>query len=144
MATTSRSSVSERAGWFRRGASRGQFSPTTALVTVAMLGIGVSLYAAVLADTGSNHERELAPLSLERVHEHLAPAGIARPTRLDGGTADGPSGYLLNVTLLADGHVWTAGPSPPPSATTATRRVPVRYRTAGYAHPGRLQVAVWR
>lgn len=154
MATTSRSSASERmrstlertqtaAYQPTGGRSRGQTSPATALVAVAMVCLAVSLYATVLGGAEPTTERNVATPTIERVHDVLAPAGVAAPTRLDDAAATAPTGYAVNVTLLADGGRWAVGPEAPRTESRATRRVAVRSERTSVV-PGRLRVAVWR
>lgn len=143
MATASRSSTPEQ--------SRGQASPTTALVAVATIGIGLSLYATVLAGVAPTPHHDVAEPTLERVYNAVTSADVAEPERLDAAAMTGPEGYELQATLRVDGRIWTAGPVPPRSKSdsngarteTATRRVAVR-TGPGSVVAGRLRVVVWR
>lgn len=123
-----------------RSSDRGQVDPLVALVAVAALGLGLSLYAgtvnqAIDTDRGADAERVL-----ETVHDRVAPDGVARPSRLDD--AMGRPGLRVNVTLTTRSHRWTAGPTPPTSADSADRRVSVPL-DPGRVRPGRLRVSVW-
>lgn len=136
MATASPSSESD-------SGLRGQTSPTTALVAVAMVCLGVSLYATVLSSTSVLPDRELATPTLERAHDTLAPAGVVEPTRLRSAMKTGPAGYRLNVSIVATEARWQAGPVPPAATDRASRRVAVRTQYVG-VRPGSLVVQVWR
>lgn len=143
MATVSRSSAPER--------RRGQASPTAALVAVATIGIGLTLYATVLAGVAPSPDHEVAEPTLDRVSDAVTSADVADPERLDAAAAVGPAGYELQVSLRADGRTWTAGAVPPnpngaglhTGTETATRRVAVRTGPGSVA-AGRLRVVVWR
>lgn len=136
MATASRSSAPE-------GDGRGQTSPTVALVAVAMVCLGVSLYASVLSGVDVTPDRNLARPTLERVHDALAPAGVVSPGRLREAADGGPTGYRLNVSVVASGSRWHLGPAMPARADRAARRVAVRTPDDG-VEPGVLRVRVWR
>jgi hypothetical protein len=135
MATVSPSSAPER----------GQASPTAALVAVAAVGFGLSLYATTLAGVAPTVDREIAEPALSRVHDAVAPAGVAVPDRLEAAIDDGPSGWTVRVELRTDAQHWTAGPTPAPNAgaQSAARRVPVRL-APGRVVSGRLRVVVHR
>lgn len=134
MATASPSSAPE---------SRGQLSPTTALVAVAMVGVGLSLYAAVLAGAVPTPDRDVATPTLTRVNDALSPAGVARPDRISDAAGAGPTGYRTRVTLSIEDHRWIVGPLAPQHADRASRRVAVRAEP-GRVRTGTLRVAVWR
>lgn len=134
------------------GRTRGQASPSAALVAVAAIGIGLSLHATVLSGVAPDVGRDIAEPTLERVHDAVVTAGVAAPERLDGATAAGPDGYQLRVRLRVDSVSWTAGPTPPSDVQsgqqksgtrTATRRVAVR-TGPGRVIAGSLRVEVWR
>lgn len=135
MATASRSSAPER----------GQASPTAALVAVAAVGVGLSLYAAVFAGVAPTADREVAEPTLSRVHDVVAPAGVASPDRLEKALDADPDGWTVRVDLRAGSHHWTAGAPPETSAGTQSsgRRVPVRIAT-GRVASGWLRVVVYR
>lgn len=136
MATVSPSSASE-------GDGRGQTSPTTALVAVVMVCLGVSLYATVLSGVSAVPDRNLATPTLERAHDALAPAGVVDPEHLRSVTDAGPNGHRLNVSVVAAGSQWHVGPVAPATADRANRRVAVRTPDDG-VRPGVLYVRVWR
>ncbi|NHX35644.1 MULTISPECIES: DUF7285 family protein [Halolamina] len=135
MATASRSSAPER----------GQASPTAALVAVAAVGLGLSLYATVFAGVAPTADRELAEPTLSRVHDVVAPAGVATAERLDDARAAGPAGWSVRVELRAGSQRWSAGDVPPPGSEfrTAGRHVPVR-TAPGRVRAGWLRVVVHR
>ncbi|WP_226021741.1 DUF7285 family protein [Halomicrobium salinisoli] len=127
-----------------RSSGRGQTEPLAAIVAVAAVGIGLSLYAGVLdATLPGERDRSTAPAALERVDRDVAPGGVARPERIPGSHNVGPDGYRTNVTLTAGGRRWSTGPTVPPDADVAGERIGVRVAPAT-VRPGRLRVAVWR
>lgn len=136
MATTSRSSAPER---------RGQASPTAALVAVAAVGIGLSLYATVFAGVVPTADRDVATPTLSAVHEVVAPASVAEPARLEAALDAGPTGWSVQIELRVAGQQWSAGTAPAPDADTqsAGRRVPVR-TSPGRVRSGWLRVVVHR
>lgn len=136
MATASPSSAPER---------RGQASPTAALIAVAAIGLGLSLYATVFAGVGPTADRNVAEPTLSRVHDVVAPAGVADPDRLDAARDAGPAGWTLRIELRAGGRQWAAGDAQPGArrTTSAGRRVAVR-TSPGRVLSGRLRVVVRR
>lgn len=127
-----------------RSSGRGQTEPLAAIVAVAAVGIGLSLYAGVLdATLPGERDRSTASAALERVDRAVAPAGVARPKRVPGSHEAGPGGYRTNVTLTAAGRRWSSGPTVPPDADEAEERLGVRVAPAT-VEPGRLRAAVWR
>jgi hypothetical protein len=135
MATASRWSAPER----------GQASPTATLVAVAAIGLGLSLYATVFAGVVPTADREIAEPTLSRVHDTVAPAGVASADRLDAAVDAGPTGWTLRVELRVGSRHWTAGDAPAPNEETqsAGRRVPVR-TAPGQVASGWLRVVVSR
>ncbi|WP_435116834.1 DUF7285 family protein [Halolamina sp. C58] len=135
MATTSRSS----------GPDRGQASPTATLVAVAAVGLGLSLYAAVFAGVAPTADREVAEPTLSRVHDTIAPAGVASADRLGAAVDAGPTGWTLRIELRVGSRHWTVGDAPAPGKETqsAGRRVPVR-TAPGRVAIGWLRVVVAR
>lgn len=129
--------------WY--SSDRGQTEPLAALLAVAFVGIGLSLYAGVLEDAlGEPPERDHAEPTLDRVERTVAPAGVARPKRLGDALANGPDGYRLNVTLTTADRRWPTGPAPPNATVDrATRQVSVAVGPGDVA-PGELAVVVWR
>jgi hypothetical protein len=117
-----------------------------ALVAVAAVVAGVSLYGSVLAAETPRSDRDVAEPTLERVVDHVREGAVAEPGRL--ADAPRPDGFHANVTLAAAGERWNAGPRPPASVAdgsvdvaervVAVRLAPSRVRT------GRLRVEVWR
>lgn len=123
---------------------RGQLSPTAALVAVATIGMGLSLYATAFAGAVPLPDRNVAEPTLERVHSTVVTAGVADPSRLKQAGKNGPDGYRLRVSLGLESQRWAVGPAPPTSGVeTADRTVAVR-TDPGRVRSGRLQVVVWR
>jgi hypothetical protein len=148
MATVSPSSASESrsSGGSRTGGTgtRGQLSPTAALVAVAAIGMTMSLYATVFAGVVPVPDRTIAEPTLDRVQTVVVSAGVADPKRLAPAVDSAPEGYQLHVFLRVGDQRWTAGPSPPTEgAETASRAVAVR-TGPGTVVSGRLRVVVWR
>jgi hypothetical protein len=110
---------------------------------VVAVALALSLYAGVLdgamPDTA---DRELAATVQPDIEATLAPAGVARPGRLDAAHRGAPAGYRTNLTLSTAGHVWRVGPRPPSNASTASKRVAVAVGP-GEVRPGTLTVVVW-
>ncbi|WP_435345402.1 DUF7285 family protein [Haloarchaeobius sp. HRN-SO-5] len=123
---------------------RGQTEPTAALVSVFAVCVGLALYAGALEGTlaGDDRSRAVAEPTLERVHETLAPAGVADPDALSDTLDAGPDGYHLAVSVAADGERWRAGPAAPETAATAARPVSVSV-APGVVVAGTLRVEVW-
>lgn len=121
----------------------GQTEPLAALVAVVAVGIGLSLYVGVLdAELPESPDRHLSESAIERVEEAVAPAGVARPSRLDDGQRAGPAGYRTNVTLATDHRRWTVGRSSPQAAETTSTRIGVRTGPSN-VRTGTLRVSVW-
>jgi len=135
MATASRSSAPER----------GQASPTATLVAVAAVGFGMSLYPTVFAGAVPTTDREVAEPTLSRIHDTVAPAGVASADRLDAAVDVGPAGWTLRIELRVGSEHWTAGDAPAADEETqsAGRRVPVRI-APGRVESGWLRVVVSR
>jgi hypothetical protein len=120
--------------------ARGQTTPLGALVAVAAVCLGLSLYAGVVTDVRSVAGAEPdAESTLETVVDDLAPAGVAHPERLNDAMRPGRS---VNVSLAVGEHAWTVGPSPPADAERARTRLPVRVGP-GAVPSGRLRVVAW-
>ena len=131
----------------RSSARRGQVEPVAALVALAVVCAGLSLYAGVLdgvlaTDHASPGVDSTAESVADRARSHLAPAGVADPDRLDAVAGTAPDGYHLNATLACRDRTWTAGPTPPARADHATEPVSTRV-TPGRVRPCRLAVVVW-
>jgi hypothetical protein len=123
--------------------SRGQVEPLAALAAVFAFGAALALYAAALpASTPADADRDVAPPVLDRVTDRVLYNGVVDPENVTSGITARPEGYQLRVTLIAGNDTWRAGPTPPPTADAATRRVSVR-RWPGRVDPGRLRVEVW-
>lgn len=126
-----------------RSWGRAQTEPLAALAAVVAVGLALSLYAGVLdAELPGSSDRHRADAVSERVESAVAPAGVALPSRIDDGQAAGPTGYRTNVTLRADGRYWSAGPTAPGEADTATTRLGIRVN-ASRVCAGKLSVRVW-
>lgn len=124
-----------------RSSGRGQTTPLGALVAVAAVCVGLSLYAGVVVDVraGVDGAGTDAETALETVADDIAPAGVARPDLLNGTIRPGRS---ANVSLAVGEHSWTVGRTPPADADRARTRLPVRVG-AGAVNAGRLRVVVW-
>jgi len=147
MATASPSSVSEASEPGpspRPDRRRGQLSPTAALVAVATIGMGISLYATVFAGAVPLPDRNVAEPTLERVHSTVVTAGVADPSRLEQAKGNGPDGYRLRVSLRLESQRWTAGPTPPANGVDAAGRQAAVRTGPGRVRTGRLRVVVWR
>ncbi|GAB7013599.1 hypothetical protein JCM18549_18700 [Halolamina salina] len=112
---------------------------------MAAVGIGLSLYATVFAGVAPTADREVAEPTLSRVHDAVAPAGVASADRLDVAVDEGPTGWTLRIELRAGSRHWTAGDAPAPieGSQSAGRRVPVRI-APGRVESGWLRVVVYR
>ncbi|MFC6988060.1 hypothetical protein ACFQJD_03745 [Haloplanus sp. GCM10025708] len=126
----------------RSSARRAQVEPTAALAAVLVVCAGVGLYADVLHGAMPESDREIAPPTLARVYDTVAPDGVVAPSRLADGHDAGPAGYRRNLSVRAGGEQWGVGPTPPPTAEGASRLVSVRLGPARVV-PGRLRVEVW-
>jgi hypothetical protein len=128
----------------RRSSDEGQTEPLAALVALAAVCAGLSLYAGVLPAAVDDRPRDPAPTVLERVHDDLTEAAVVAPRRLPE-TVDRRlgGGWRYNVSLRSDGTRYHAGPTPPPETSRASRRVSVA-GDGGAVRPGRLVVEVWR
>ncbi|WP_255150674.1 DUF7285 family protein [Halorarius halobius] len=123
-----------------RSSDRAQVDPLVALVGVAAVGLGLSLYAGVVADTLEEPTGRAPTDALDAVHDRTAPNGVVDPGRLDGATAW--RGKRVNATLRTRNGRWSVGPVPPRTADSAARRVSVR-RGPARIKAGRLRVSVW-
>ncbi|PSQ05118.1 hypothetical protein BRC92_02950 [Halobacteriales archaeon QS_4_69_31] len=122
---------------------RGQLEPFAALAAVAVVALALAVFAGAFeASVPGPADRDVTEPTADRVERALTVGGVVRPGRLDDATAAAPGGYRLNVTLHAGGDRWATGPSTPPTAENASRRVSV-FRDAGVADAGRLEVRVW-
>lgn len=125
--------------------ARGQTEPLAALAAVFAVAIGLSLYAGVVDDALADPpDRDVAEPTLDRIERAIAPAGVAKPDRLDDAVADGPDGYRLNASIVADGRRWSVGPAPPAAnVDSADTRLAVEV-SAVDVEPGELRVVTWR
>lgn len=121
---------------------RGQAEPLVALAALAVLCLGISLYAVVLDGVTDPVDRDLAGPTLSRVTDRVVTAGVAHPAAVTDSTTAGPVGHAVNVSLTAAEERWTAGPAPPARADTGSRSVGVRL-APGRVRPGELRVTVW-
>jgi hypothetical protein len=132
----------------RRSSDSGQTEPLAALVALAAVCLGVTLYAGVLdgAVRESPETRDVAGTTLDRVHRTVATAGVIDAGGIADATATGlggPPGWQVNATLRSPSFEWQYGSAPPPEADRASRRVAVD-RGNGRIRSGVLRVAVWR
>lgn len=122
--------------------SRGQVEPTVALVATVSVCLSLGLYAVAIGDVRPSAERDLAPTTLDRVHNELRQGGVIVPERRASAHDAGPAGYELNLTVRAAGRHWNSGPPVPDRADRATRQSSVRVGD-DRIRVGRLEVAVW-
>lgn len=122
-----------------RSSAEGQTEPLAALVAVAAVCLALSLYAGLVDERLPTATGPDATAAVERVLDHVAPDGVVEPARLD---AVATPTARLNVSVAVDGRAWTVGPTPPPDANTARRRVPIS-RGPARVTAGRLRVSVW-
>jgi len=128
----------------RRPVSRGQVEPLAAIVAVFAVGAALALYAGAVDDAiGDGPERRTPEILLDRTVENATKAGIVDPTGIEKTLRTAPEGWHVNVTLRRDGSVRAVGPTPPPEADSASRRVPVQVEP-GTVRPGRIRVEIWR
>lgn len=121
---------------------KAQVEPLAALSAVFAVGLALSAYAGVLDATLPTPDRNLAEPTVERVERAVCEAGVADPDALADGLRVGPDGYRLNLTLVAAGQRWHAGPPAPPAADSAESAVSVRIGP-GRVRTGRLRAVVW-
>lgn len=122
---------------------RGQVEPLAALAALFAVCVGITTYAAVLADTGHVGDRDRAGPALAAVEDAVTVRGVVHPDRLERARDRGPSGMQLNVTVATERRRWTHGPPPGQQADRAVTAVSVRLGP-GRLRTGRLRVAVWR
>lgn len=116
--------------------------PLPALVAVVAVGLGLSLYAGVLAGAFPPTADRSARATLDAVEAAVTTDGVARPDDLRRGLTTVPVGTDANVSLTVGGRRWAVGPTPPREADRSSRRVPVRTAT-GRIRAGTLAVEVW-
>lgn len=127
-----------------RARGRAQASPVVALVALFAVCAGLSLYVAVLGGSiPAVEERDIAPATLDRVHDAASDGGMTDPAALDDAAERGPASHRLNVSLAVDGERWTVGPAVPPNASDRAGRLVSVRRAPGRVDPGRLAVVVW-
>ena len=122
-----------------RSSDRGVAEPLAALVAVAAVCVGLSIYAGLAVDALPSSEPK-PDATLRIVTDEVAPDGVARPARLRD--VSRPQSARLNASLAVGSLRWTTGPTPPSHAASANRRLPVRTGPAT-VRPGRLRVVVW-
>jgi hypothetical protein len=123
--------------------TRAQVEPLAALAALFAVSIGLSAYAAVVADAGRPTDRDRAGPALAAVDDAVTVHGVVRPARLDRALGVAPRGAHLNVTVTTDDRQWSAGPPPTVRGDRASRRVSVSLGP-GRSRVGRLAVVVWR
>jgi hypothetical protein len=127
----------------RSSERRAQVEPLAALVAVAILGIGLGLYAGTVETaTPPDRERTTAEAALVAVVSELRTGSVVVPGRVEDTGAVAPEGYRMQVSVRAADRDWRDGPRPPTEAQTATRTLPVRVGPEAVV-PGRLRVEVW-
>ena len=126
----------------RQREGRALVQPVPALIAAAVVCVAVSLYATALHDRTPGADRDLAGPAADEAVDALTDTGVADPARLGNASEHAPPGYEANLTLTAHDRAWTAGPTPPDDASTATRSVTVRVGP-GRHRPGRIRVVVW-
>lgn len=120
-----------------RSSGRGQL-PVAALVAVACVGLGLSLYAGVLESELPGSTTRDPTATLDRVADAASSGGVVHPARLS--VAPASDELRVHARLTTAGREWTAG-SPVQNGTTASRRVAVRV-APGRVRPGTLEVTV--
>ena len=129
----------------RSSARRAQVEPVAAVVAVLALCLALAAYGAVSEGVLPDRESSApADQVLDDAVDAATAAGsvVVSPAHLTGDVT--PAGYEVSVRLTASERSWTVGAdSPPPDATSASRRVPVRV-TPEDVQPGRLTVEVWQ
>lgn len=128
-------------------ATRGAVLPIPALLAAAVVCAALSLYATALYDRTPGQERSVVRPATADALERVSESGVVAPSRLDAGLAAIPNGYEANLTVLAEGERWSAGPAPPGDVTKgdaqiATRAVTVRVGQ-GQLRPGEFEVILW-
>ena len=127
----------------RRSSAEAQTEPVTALVAVVVVALALAVYAGAFeANVPGPLDRNHAEPAADRVERAVTAGGVARPGRLPDALDRGPSGYETNATLTYGGRTEHAGPTPPETADTASRRLSVHI-SPGRAIPCRLDVRVW-
>lgn len=128
----------------RSSAREAQVEPLPALVAVLVVCVAVGTFATERADVLPVVSADApADAVVSDAVDAATPSDsvVVHPGRLVASPL-GPSEYDVAVTLTAGEREWTAGPTPPPDATAASQRVPVRV-APDRVRPGRLTVEVW-
>ncbi|WP_276271136.1 DUF7285 family protein [Haloarcula litorea] len=127
-----------------RSSARAATEPLAALVAVAAVTTGLTLYAGVLdtAFGAGPDRRNVAEPTADGIEQRLTTAGVVHPARVRESLAAVPAGYEGNVTISGPGR-WSAGPEPPAGAATERRPVSVAIGPATVRR-GTLAVRVWR
>ena len=127
----------------RSSAREAQTEPVAALVAVVVVALALAVYAGAFeANLPGPLDRNHAEAAADRVERAVTTGGVARPGRLPDALDTRPSGYELNASLTVGNRTEHAGPTPPKTADTASRRLSVR-TGPGHVSPGRLKVCVW-
>ncbi|WP_435195704.1 DUF7285 family protein [Natronomonas sp. EA1] len=119
-----------------RSSGRGQL-PVAALVAVACVGLGLSLYAGVLESQLPGPTPRDPTATLDRIEDAASSGGVLHPNRLS--VAPASAELRVHARLITAEREWTAGS--PLEGTTASRRVAVRV-APGRVRPGTLEVTV--
>lgn len=128
----------------RRSSGRGQTEPVAALVAVVVVALALATYAgAFAANLPGPIDRNHAQTAADRVERGVTVGGVVKADRLPAAVERGPAGYSVNATLTVGNRTTAAaGPTPPETADTASRRVSVHTGSSTVV-PGRLEVSVW-
>jgi len=128
----------------RRSSGReAQTEPLAAVVAVVVVALAIALYVGAFEATLPGPvDRNHAEAAADRVERALTVGGVVRPDGLAEALDRGPSGYLVNATLVVGERTERVGPTAPETADVARRRVSVR-TDPGRVVSGRLEVRVW-
>lgn len=141
---------------------RGQTEPLAALLAVAILAVGLSIYGGTVVDVvSSSSDREVGDQTVELVWEDMEtngaydvssrplkgtieqesiPAGFNVVVAVETTAADGEKVVIKEARYAADGS--SAVDDPPDGATTTERPISIRY-APGNVTTGRLRVSAW-
>ncbi|WP_280535218.1 hypothetical protein [Halopenitus sp. POP-27] len=131
------------------GRDRGQTEPIAALVALLAVGVGLAVYAGVIADADPGTDRRAtADIVLDRVHDRVVVAGVAHPDRLAVPADSGIDRGRIGIVIETAERRWHVGERPatrpyPPDADVARRSVSVR-SAPGQQRRGELRVVVGR
>lgn len=111
------------------------------LAATAVVGVALSAYVGLVPEAMPGERGgDVAVPAAERAADALREDGVVDPTQLDELDV-GPDGYRVNVSVSARGQQWADGPTPPGTAESASRVVPVAVEDGVAA--GRVRVEVW-